>query len=62
MRTTRSGIVYDIMGPNMIDTFFGYDYEVARCHINNYGVIVIDEYGYPIDNEFDLDDIFEEIN
>ena len=59
MKTTKYGVKYDVLSAKMADTFEGYDYAVASCHINNYGVIIIDEYGSPIDDEFVLEDIFE---
>ena len=59
MKTTKYGVKYDVLSAKMADTFEGYDYAVASCHINNYGVIIVDEYGSPIDDEFVLEDIFE---
>lgn len=36
-----------------------YDKMVAKCHLANAGVIVVDaEYGQPIDNEHDLEEIY----
>lgn len=33
---------------------------VAHCHLKNVGVIMIDtEYGQPIDNEYDLEEIYQ---
>lgn len=59
MKTTKYGVKYDVLSAKMAVTFEGYDYAVASCHINNYGVIIVDEYGSPIDNEYVLEDIFE---
>ena len=59
MKTTKYGVKYDVLSAKMADTFEGYDYAVASCHINNYGVIIVDEYGSPIDDEYVLEDIFE---
>ena len=61
MRTTKYGIKYNLVSAKMADTFDGYDYAVASCHINNYGLIIVDEYGCPIDNEYELEQIFEEL-
>lgn len=37
----------------------GYNKAVAECHLQNAGVIIIDiEYQTPIDDEFDLDEIY----
>ncbi len=36
-----------------------YDKMVASCHLANVGVIIIDaKYAQPIDNEYDLDEIY----
>jgi hypothetical protein BACCOPRO_02131 len=36
-----------------------YDKKVAGCHLAKAGVIVVDaEYGQPIDNEYDLGEIY----
>lgn len=59
MKTTKYGVKYDVLSAKMVDTFEGYDYTVASCHINNYGLIIVDEYGSPIDDEYILEDIFE---
>ena len=37
-----------------------YDKSVARCHMENYGVIYLDEYGCPIDNEYELEELERE--
>ena len=31
--------------------FVGYDLTVAKCHLSNWGVIYLDEYGCPMDVE-----------
>lgn len=37
----------------------GYDKTVAKCHLANAGVIIVDaEYGQPIDNRYDLEEIY----
>ena len=59
MKTTKYGVKYDVLSAKMADTFEGYDYAVASCQINNYGVIIVDEYGSPIDDEYVLEHIFE---
>lgn len=36
-----------------------YNKTVAECHLQNAGVIIVDpEYQTPIDNEYDLDEIY----
>lgn len=37
-----------------------YGKKVAECHLNNYGVIFLDEYGCPIDNEHELEELYEQ--
>ena len=34
-----------------------YDQAVGQCHLVNYGVIFLDYKGYPIDNEYELEEI-----
>lgn len=37
-----------------------YNKTVAECHLQNTGVIIVDpEYHTPIDNEYDLDEIYQ---
>ena len=57
---TINGIKFNIFSDLMLDCFSGYDYAVASCHIKNFGFIIVDEYDCPIDNEDDLEEIFEE--
>lgn len=36
-----------------------YDKTVAKCHLANVGAVIVDtEYGQPIDNECDLEEIY----
>ena len=39
------------------DDWSKYDKVVAKIHLDRYGVIITDVYGFPIDNEYDLEDI-----
>jgi hypothetical protein len=34
-----------------------YDQVVASCHLTNYGTIFLDEWGHPIDSEYELETI-----
>lgn len=34
-----------------LSKFKGYDLSVAKCHLENWGVIYLDEYGLPLDVE-----------
>lgn len=34
-----------------INQFKGYDKSVAQCHLDNWGIIYLDEYGSPMDVE-----------
>lgn len=35
-----------------------YDRTVARCHLFNYGVIFLDQFGCPIDNIYETEELF----
>lgn len=36
-----------------------YNKTIAECHLQNVGVIIVDtKYHYPIDNDYDLDEIY----
>lgn len=37
-----------------------YDKVVGKCQLRNYGVIFIDQYGCPIDDEYELEDLAAE--
>ena len=42
-----------------IDDYWSkYDKAVAHSHLLNYGTIYIDEFGVPIDNEFETDELY----
>lgn len=32
-----------------------YEQRVGTCHLDNYGKIYLDQYGVPIDNEYELE-------
>ena len=55
---TSYGFEFSLM--NKIDPGWSdYDKTVASCHLANTGVVIVDtEYGQPIDNEHDLDEIY----
>lgn len=60
---TESGLSYKKLDPSEIDRFDGYDKTVAQCQIMNCGYIIVDvEYGDPIDDEYELDEIYNQIN
>lgn len=53
---------YRLLSANEIDKFEGYDRDVAQNHIANVGCIIVDStYGDPIDNEYDLEEIYQAI-
>ena len=57
-RTTENGVRFKTT--NQFETWWSeYDYAVADTHMKNYGVIIVDEYDCPIDNEYDLEEIEE---
>ena len=62
MKTTY-GLGFMILPAEELDRFEGYDRSVAECQIANCGSIVVDiTYQQPIDNEYDLEEIYNLIN
>ena len=60
---TSYGLEFEVLAAEEVGRFEGYDKCVAKCHIANCGQIIIDCcYGLPIDNEYDLDEIYGLIN
>ena len=41
-----------------LSRFTGYDLSLAKCHLNNWGVIYLDEYGSPIE----IEDVIEQFD
>lgn len=47
--------------PDINESWNAYEKSVARCHLSNYGKIILDVvYGSPIDDEYDLEVIEKE--
>lgn len=60
---TYYGLKFEILPKEEIERFTEYDRVVAQCHIANCGSIIVDtKYGEPIDNEYDLEEIYSIIN
>ena len=38
-----------------------YDQSVAKCHLANYGVIFLDSFGFPIDNEYETEELYNNL-
>lgn len=56
---TDNGLEFKIISASELIKFDGYDKCVAECHIRNCGRIIIDAiYEQPIDNEYDLEEIY----
>lgn len=56
MKTTDYGLKYSIesfIDPEWIE----YDKKIAQSHLENFGFIIVDEYGTPIDDEIDIEEI-----
>ncbi len=54
---------YRLLSADHLDEFEGYDRVVAQAHLANCGYIIVStEYGDPIDNEYDLEEIYNNIN
>ena len=59
---TSYGLEFNLLPAERLNGFQGYDKTVAQCHIANCGKIIVSaEYGDPIDNEYDLAEIYEQI-
>lgn len=59
---TSYGLEFKPLDAGEIVRFAGYDRAVAECHIANCGCIIVDvEYEQPIDNEYDLEEIYEQL-
>ncbi len=60
---TSYGLEFKVLPPEQIERFDGYDRRVAECHIANCSSIIVDGvYEQPIDNEYDLEEIYNLIN
>lgn len=60
---TSYGLEFLTLTAGELDRFNGYDKSVAQCHIANCGRIIVDAvYKQPIDNEFDLNEIYNLLN
>lgn len=58
-----TGLKYETLDPSELDKFSGYDKSVASCHIANCGRIIVHAGTMePIDNEYDLEEIYGELN
>ena len=56
MKTTDYGLKYSI--ESFIDPEWNeYDKNIAQSHLENFGFIIADEYGTPIDDEIDIEEI-----
>lgn len=55
---TSYGLKFELL-KEINPTWDNYDKTVAQCHLKNVGVIIVDtKYHNPIDNEYDLDEIY----
>lgn len=60
---TSYGLEFELLTTSELDKFDGYDRVVAECHIANCKKIIVDAvYHQPIDNEYDLEEIYNLIN
>ena len=42
------------------NTWNEYDRSVAQCMLYNYGIIFLDSYGCPVDDEYQQEDLYNE--
>lgn len=55
---TSYGLKFELV-KEILPQWDDYNKTVAECHLQNAGVIIVDiEYQTPIDDEFDLDEIY----
>lgn len=64
---TSYGLEYRLLTPKQWDkeksNFMDYDRSIADMHIKNSGSVIVDtQYGAPIDNEYDLGEIYGRID
>lgn len=60
---TSYGLEFELLTASELNRFDGYDRCVAECHIANCNKIIVDAvYHQPIDNEYDLEEIYNLIN
>jgi hypothetical protein len=59
MKTTKNGLEYKF-SDCINEKWMEYYKKVAESHLSNYGVVIVDEFGNPIDNQFDIDQILGE--
>lgn len=59
MTLTKGGCLYRLCDPSGVEELFGYDKTVAECHIENCGYIVVDEYDDVVDNEYELEEVYQ---
>lgn len=55
---TSYGLEFRLQDKEYLDKLEGYDKVVARTHLANSGKIITHPNGEPIDNEYDLDEIY----
>lgn len=59
---TNYGLEFNVLPAERLDDFEGYDRSIAEIQIANCGKIIVSaEYGDPIDNEYDLAEIYEQL-
>ena len=49
----------EIRTTNNLTGFTGYDYSLALCHMDNWGLVYLDEYGAPMEIE-DVENMMRE--
>lgn len=60
---TSYGLEFMVLAAVEVNRFDGYDRKVAECQIANCGRIIVDViYQQPIDNEYDLEEIYNLLN
>lgn len=58
---TPYGLEFVLKQKEFLKTLCNYDKHVAMCHVQNVGCVITNPEGCVIDDEFDLDEIYKEI-
>ena len=56
--TTPYGLSFSII-KEIDNKWLDYDKVIGRTHLNTFGFIIVDQFGCPIDDEFDISEIMK---
>ena len=58
IRETKDGLRYSVVSSS--DEFRGFDRVIADSHMYNYGRVFVDEWGHPLDVEYDAEEAYRD--